>query len=145
MGTSDGGTIWTKQLTYSPPAGGNSSNATLTSVACADSSHVVAVGSGEGETEIFRTADGGATWRKIAPPAGRWIDLEHVAFVDASHGWAVGDGTVIATTDGGRTWTRQSVGPSDGLSDLSFVSRTRGWVVGDGAAILTTTTGGGAP
>ncbi len=37
--------------------------------------------------------------------------LQAVHFVDAERGWAVGDGgTVLATTDSGRTWTVQGGG-----------------------------------
>ena len=37
--------------------------------------------------------------------------LTAVAFADATHGWAVGDdGTILATTDGGATWTAAELG-----------------------------------
>jgi photosystem II stability/assembly factor-like uncharacterized protein len=72
------------------------------------------------------------------------LALSDVVFADAAHGWAVGDGTVIRTTDGGVTWTEQPVGTDQGLGALSFVSPTHGWVAGQDADILTTTTGGGA-
>jgi len=145
LGTHDGGTTWTKQLIYHPPINGNSSDATLTSVACIDAKHVVAVGSGNGQTEIFRTVNGGAKWTRLVKPASWNLELCDVVFADATHGWAVAQDNVIATKDGGARWTRQYVGPTWGLAALSFVSRTRGWVVGGGADILTTTTGGFAP
>lgn len=33
-----------------------------------------------------------------------------LSFADASHGWRVGTETLLHTVDGGRTWTRQSLG-----------------------------------
>ena len=36
-----------------------------------------------------------------------------VAFSDATHGWAVGFGTILATTNGGATWSAQSSGGED--------------------------------
>jgi photosystem II stability/assembly factor-like uncharacterized protein len=154
LATIDGGATWTRQLTYYPPMTGNTSNGVLTSVACIDAERAVAVGSDDSGTEIFRTVNGGARWTRLVQPVS-WgvLDLTDVVFADATHGWAVGPGlrtrerahTVIKTTDGGRTWTKQFVGPTDGLYALSFVSPTQGWVAGQDANILTTATGGNAP
>jgi photosystem II stability/assembly factor-like uncharacterized protein len=153
LATDDGGVTWTKQLTYRPPMTGNTSSGVLTSVACTDAEHAVAVGSDDSGTEIFRTVNGGAKWTKLAQPVSWGLELTDVVFADATHGWAVAPGgytretadRLIVTTDGGRTWTRQSVGPTSGLYALSFVSPTQGWVAGNAANILTTTTGGNAP
>ena len=154
LATTDGGATWTKQLTYYPPMTGNTSDGVLTSVACIDAERAVAVGSDSGATEIFRTVNGGARWTRLVQPAS-WgvLDLTDVVFADATHGWAVCPfpitrqqaNTVIKTTDGGRTWTRQFVGWTDGLYALSFVSPTQGWVAGQDANLLTTATGGNAP
>jgi photosystem II stability/assembly factor-like uncharacterized protein len=77
-----------------------------------------------------------------------------VKFVDATHGWAVGRSSVIiATADGGRTWTQQlddslysppadfrgDVGP---LFGVDFIDAARGWAVGKNGGILATTNGG---
>lgn len=149
VGTTDGGTTWVQQLDYFPPNDGNTSGASLNSIACIDARHAVAVGFGNGFTEIFRTANGGTTWTRVAEPAAWGLELSDVVFADATHGWAVGStytGTmsIIATTDGGAMWARQDAG-TGGLSAVSFVSRTHGWVAGGESEILTTTTGGNAP
>jgi len=148
LATKNGGVTWTKQLAYRPPMTGNTSHGVLTSVACIDAKHVVAVGSDDSATEIFRTSNGGAKWTRFVRPAS-WrafslLELADVFFADAAHGWAVGSGAIIKTSDGGRTWTRpsRSAGPNEGLNALSFVGRKHGWVAGNSAAILTTTTGG---
>lgn len=58
--------------------------------------------------------------------------LNDVCFVDEIHGWAVGDNsTIIATTDGGKTWVKQD-SPVDGmvLRKLQFVNHDVGFVCG---------------
>lgn len=55
---------------------------------------------------IVVSADAGATWQQSAVPVSS--DLTAVHFPTAKLGWAVGhDGVVLATTNGGETWTRQ--------------------------------------
>lgn len=44
---------------------------------------------------------------------------------------AVGEvGTIVRTSDGGATWTVQSIGTSDRLAGVSFVDADTGWAVG---------------
>jgi len=52
---------------------------------------------------IFRTDDGGLTWREQSTTKriGRFMSIN---FVDANHGWVAGDAGVLHTTDGGNTW-----------------------------------------
>ena len=60
-------------------------------------------------TLFFYSDDGGATW--AAARTGARAPLRKLFFLDRSNGWAVGDfGTILATKDGGRTWTRQRDG-----------------------------------
>ena len=153
LATRNGGATWAKQLTYSPPMTGNTSDGELRAIACIDAKHLVAVGYDDSACEIFRTANAGKTWIRFVTPAswkvypGRMdarLALCDVVFADAKHGWAVGDGTVIRTTNGGVSWTEQPVGTDQVLGAVSFVSPTHGWVAGQDADILTTTTGGNA-
>lgn len=54
---------------------------------------------------ILTSDDNGKSWKQSAVPVG--TDLTAVSFPTADKGWAVGHGgVVIATTDGGLTWTR---------------------------------------
>jgi photosystem II stability/assembly factor-like uncharacterized protein/tetratricopeptide (TPR) repeat protein len=56
---------------------------------------------------ILHTTDAGRTWETLR--TGQSLPLADVEFVDPSHGFAVGAmGTILATTDGGATWKRQS-------------------------------------
>jgi len=57
----------------------------------------------------------------------------------------VGGAAILATTNGGATWSAQSSGSTAGLSGVTFVDATHGWAVGTGGVILATTTGGGPP
>ena len=66
--------------------------------------------------------------------------LDAVEFVSASRGWAAGAGRVLATTDGGRTWTRQYSGTA-ALDQVDFVDAQHGWAAGTNS-LLRTTDGG---
>jgi photosystem II stability/assembly factor-like uncharacterized protein len=70
-------------------------------------------------------------------------DLFSVNFPNDRDGWACGRwGTVIHTTDGGKTWTRQNTGTNSTLMSIMFVDKERGWAVGDTGTILHTSNGG---
>ena len=144
--------------------------ADLLAVSFPDAAHGHAVGSGG---TILATADAGRHWAPqyacalSSPCLASSRDLVTrrllaVDFVDALHGWAAGDaGTILATTDGGRTWTsqlacaetsievvRQYCNPLSadhvtvGLHGLSFVDPLHGWAVGGKETILVTADGG---
>lgn len=56
---------------------------------------------------------------------------------------AVGDyGTIVRSTDEGKTWQQAEVPVSALLTAVHFVDETRGWAVGHGGVILATTDGG---
>jgi len=68
--------------------------------------------------------------------------LAAVQFTDSGHGWVAGDGRIMATTDGGTSWTRQYAGPAD-LDQVDFIDAQHGWAAG-GDSLLRTTDGGGS-
>jgi photosystem II stability/assembly factor-like uncharacterized protein len=91
-------------------------------------------------TEIFRTIDGGHTWRSATIPAPA---VEWISFINPREGWllaflgaAAGSEAVeiYRSTDGGETWI--SVGPLSGLpfggdkSAITFLNSTTGWITG---------------
>jgi photosystem II stability/assembly factor-like uncharacterized protein len=84
---------------------------------------------------IFATTDGGASWK---PQWSRTAaDLRDVTFVGRKLGWAVGAktkvdaGVVVATRDGGLTWTVQSRADwAGGLNHVEFADSTHGWAFG---------------
>ena len=83
-------------------------------------------------------------WESSEQPLGRLASrLNSVDFVDSSCGWIVGDGSVVlATTDGGLSWTMQDPGVVCNLRCVRFIDRDRGWAVGAGTNILATKDGG---
>jgi photosystem II stability/assembly factor-like uncharacterized protein len=69
--------------------------------------------------------------------------LNDAYFLDTSTGWAVGDaGKILATSDGGATWTAQIAPTRADLRAVWFVNANRGWAVGSEETILCTDNGG---
>jgi hypothetical protein len=75
---------------------------------------------------------------RAAGPAG----VADVSFVSAGQGWALGSGELLATTDGGASWTRLH-GPPAGAAHIRFASPQVGyawtttgplWITTNGAA-----------
>jgi photosystem II stability/assembly factor-like uncharacterized protein len=97
--------------------------------------------------ELLYTSNGGATWivQKSGVPY-----LNDVQFVTQYHGWAVGgfsgDGTILATTDGGAHWESQTLPVSGPVRGVHFVDSENGWAVGGAVSgngwIFNTTNGG---
>jgi photosystem II stability/assembly factor-like uncharacterized protein len=66
--------------------------------------------------------------------------LTGLQFVSAAQGWAVGQNTILATSDGGAHWRAQLTGDLN-LTSVDFVSGQDGWAVGT-TSLLATTDGG---
>ena len=60
--------------------------------------------------------------------------------MSATHAWVVGAGRVLATTNGGQTWTRQYSGAA-ALDQVDFIDSLHGWAAGTNG-LLRTTNGG---
>ena len=91
----------------------------------------------EGRHLLF-TEDGGANWSKV--PAPELHSHSCISFIDAHRGWAIsntqGKGTVLRTSDGGRTWsiisTLKSGDPGWRFrlpSKLVFTDQLHGWII----------------
>ena len=126
LATIDGGATWTRQAV----------GIQVKSIAFADSMHGYAVGA---NGSIATTIVGGTSWqvRSSASPASGVPALWDIVFADAAHGWAVGGGmdtgtgVILATADGGATWSAQTTG--SGLLGVSFPDAVHGWAVGGGS------------
>jgi photosystem II stability/assembly factor-like uncharacterized protein len=59
-----------------------------------------------------------------------------IQFVSARQGWVAGDERILATSDGGQSWTTQYNGPAD-LDELDFTDAEHGWAVGEDAMLAT--------
>jgi|GEM_PF-1504971 len=75
---------------------------------------------------IYKTTDAGSTWTPQVSGYSGW--LLGVAFADANHGWAVGSGGIIATADGGATWTAEAFNGAPGSNYFRAISLTDGMV-----------------
>jgi photosystem II stability/assembly factor-like uncharacterized protein len=93
-----------------------------------------------GGTRVWVTAGQSLYRFTYSPPPTKWTKrvsgttafLYAVDFVDKSYGWAVGSqGTILKSTNGGKTWATLSKGKAYTLSGVDFVSRTTGWVIGN--------------
>ena len=92
--TSDGGGHWSSVSVASP----------LDAVSCGGAARCVAVGAGA----IFSTGDGGKTW--VPADSGPTSSGGSVSCPSPNDCWAFGasQGTMIASTDGGTSWTAES-------------------------------------
>jgi len=91
-----------------------------------------------------KPANAGRSHAAPGAPEAR-VSLTGVRFAaDGRRGWAVGyKGTILATSDGGRSWTLQPSGTEEWLHGLTFAPDARhGWAVGNGGSILGTSDGG---
>jgi len=86
---------------------------------------VVAVGKGA----ILTTSNFGRTWVRVWRGAH---ELRDVDFVSAWTGWALGEGVLLGTVDGGQHWHRLSQPRAGPLRRVHFASRTQGWGVAGG-------------
>jgi photosystem II stability/assembly factor-like uncharacterized protein len=79
-------------------------------------------------------------WKK--PASGTTAGLGGVAARGGLR-WAVGaGGVIVASSDGGATWTARTSGTAQDLHAVAFADATHGWAVGAGGTILATTDGG---
>ncbi|HET8670801.1 MAG TPA: YCF48-related protein [Candidatus Saccharimonadales bacterium] len=83
---------------------------------------------------IWRTEDGGVSWKRCAPfsPPNTIRKLTHECFfINERVGWLAGEGGVIHhTTDGGKTWKGNVIAHKDStLGGLHFIGEQHGWVL----------------
>jgi photosystem II stability/assembly factor-like uncharacterized protein len=121
--TTDGGATWTDVATFEFPV------YALKAVKCTAPGTCVAVGQCGG---VARTEDGGANWIEARP-----VDCEHnspplhgVDFATPMLGLAVGNGTIIRTTDGGASWNPVDVPAGIELFAVSFADASHAYAVG---------------
>jgi photosystem II stability/assembly factor-like uncharacterized protein len=110
--TDDGGRTWT-EVTRMP-------HNDYEKIVFASPTHGWAARGNPNIPALARTEDGGRTWIEVPQQMHRNPDM---SFVSTSHGWGLANdsGVVLATTDGGRTWERQSTGITTTLADVEFI------------------------
>jgi photosystem II stability/assembly factor-like uncharacterized protein len=122
--------VFTVRLTL---GNGSNSLSTAGSVSIAD----FAIVAGQACSGAVST---GWCWQRPLPQGNGIFDY---AFVDDTHGWAVGEGgSVLATTDGGANWHAQVSGTGQDLGRVHFANAQVGWVAGSFGEVLKTADGG---
>jgi photosystem II stability/assembly factor-like uncharacterized protein len=92
---------------------------------------------------LFTTINGGSSWTKPGNTSGTASQLNAVDWLDLNRGMAVGmNGTILKTTDGGKTWVSRPWVGGQNLNDVTFVTETIGYACGSVGTILKTTDGG---
>lgn len=94
---------------------------------------------------IGTSADGGNSWNIGSFPGNTERDA---AVVDADHVWlATDNGVVLATANGGSSWTTQTVAPvgtvGAPLDLIEFTDLTHGWTLDEDRRLFRTVNGGG--
>jgi photosystem II stability/assembly factor-like uncharacterized protein len=79
---------------------------------------------------VYHSKDGGDTWEAMDVP-GNNFTMKAVSFPDTQHGWAVGgNGLIIRTANGGRSWELLKAPTSSDLQAVHFVNARIGFVGG---------------
>lgn len=145
--TTDGGNSWVAQAS---PTTRN-----LSKVHFIDSQHGWACGGWGDNTAylVIRTTNGGTTWQNLSF-GNTAYSCDDIYFVDSLNGWICGydntiNGHIHRTTDGGLTWTRQTIPAGVGqVAAIDFPTVNKGWATtssiyaNPAGAILYTTDGG---
>ena len=94
---------------------------------------------------VYYTGTGGGSleeW-KLRENGIKDLLLCEASFVDDTTGWVVGiKGTIIHTTDGGKSWNDQESGTEKNIFSVSFADAQNGWAVGEFGTIIHTADGG---
>jgi photosystem II stability/assembly factor-like uncharacterized protein len=105
---------------------------------------------------ILYSQNCGRSWVKLSCPFEATYNLSNVSFIDKDEGWITGTryrrnkpiGGILYTTNGGRSWTRQTNNVQGGTRYRAFGLETTkaGWayIVGENGLILMTTDKGKA-
>ena len=98
-----------------------------------------------GEHGIVVLSDDGGRHYRQAKQVPAATTLSSVYFADPQHGWAAGQwGVILATADGGETWTLQRSDTSidQPLFSVYFENAQHGWAAGLWSLLLETADGG---
>jgi photosystem II stability/assembly factor-like uncharacterized protein len=86
---------------------------------------------------LFRTTDGGTSWKKITPPTS----FSDIQFFSKSEGYGIAGDQLYISSDSGNTWKPTSGRVEGGAVALFFLDAATGWVAG-GSKISVTKDGG---
>lgn len=93
-----------------------------------------------GSSGIVLHSKDGQNWKRI------WKSNDFipnsVCFLNNTTGWMAGNGKILHTKDGGRTWMNQTIPTEEGLLSIAFADLQNGYAVGWKGTILSTSDGG---
>ena len=99
---------------------------------------------GSGVSTILYTKDGGERWSVQWKKKTGWMWLQQLQFVDESNGWAIGeiteysgDGILVQTADGGKTWTEKEF-KEIYFDKIFFLDKDRGVILTEKEQMLIT-------
>jgi len=79
---------------------------------------------------VYHSNQNGRTWEPVSIPGDEFI-LKAISFTDSQHGWAVGgNGLVICTTNGGKSWQLLKSPTTTDLEAVYFVTSRIGYTGG---------------
>jgi len=131
--TVDGGATWAARGT-APPFG---------RTVCPGTSTCYNMRVEHGLDTIAVTHDGGYTWTTPTTFPSQSQSLINIACPSVSACFAVGyNGAIVATSDGGATWTATSSSTTSNLNGIACPSATICYAVGSGGVIVATMDGG---
>jgi photosystem II stability/assembly factor-like uncharacterized protein len=126
--TTNGGARWTPQLAGSDP---------ILDIHFFDSLNILGISGGfDDGTSMIRTSNGGETWEYTY--IGYWGEPRAVSFRTATEGYSpLGfAGTIMKTTDAGRTWTEFHTPETTAMYDVRLLDSLTGYMVGEKGTIL---------
>ncbi len=134
--TTDNGTTWIQKAEMATPLRGLQFRCNSTGWAL-------------GEGNVFKSTDAGESWMQQSTEFDTPF-FQSCDFSDSLCGWVLalsatnGNRSVLVakTTDGGTTWSRNTLSTSDDLRSVKFLNVRLGWAVGDDEMIYATTDGG---
>lgn len=133
--TNDGGTTWQNVPSANIPAfqAGEFNSISTGNNSCVLVGNSIWFGTNKGR--IFRSTDKGYNWTATASGLGANAVMSSVAFKDSLNGVALdccssSSAGITTTTDGGQTWTPQTVSTPLKLDNLDFVEGTSNTLIG---------------
>lgn len=106
----------------------------------ADIRNGYALGTTSNTAIIFKTGDGGLSWQSVYKTK---LPLYGMYFRSSGEGWVVGGaGTILCTSNGGKTWSTLASGTDEDLVAVTADSSGAIFVVGKRATVLKSTDSG---
>lgn len=141
--TTDAGQTFSKQTALpGTPASATGGNGVAADAVFTDASTGLAIVNPPGAGSVaYATADGGVSWKPVSslPTA---TDVATLYRFDAATIYAIGSNTLLRSTDGGKTFTRQPVGSGLNLTSIRCVDASTCLLTDDQGVLHRTTDGG---